>query len=80
MHVSITLMESKKRDASKGRQLGRAKEKSERQEAESVSDRGLTHPRAQRGSRVSSNEPSNQAGSVTGTNSVVCSYGKMVEH
>ena len=76
MHVSITLMESKKRDASKGRQLGRAKEKSERQEAESVSDHGLTHPRAQRGS----NEPSNQAGSVTRTNSVVCSYGKMVEH
>ena len=35
MHLSITLMESRKRDADEGNQLGRTKEKSERQEVES---------------------------------------------
>lgn len=45
MYVFIILMESKKRDVSKGRQLGRVKEKSERQEVELVFDRGFTYLR-----------------------------------
>ena len=36
--------------------------------------RGLDY--GKRGLRASSYEPGNRAGSVTGTNSVVCSYGK----